>query len=456
MAKFTGVTLNKDILTLIDDQTRLLFEDGRLSGIAETPPETVDVKDREGRDQKITKEKEPLYNALIALVNEITFGELDDDRIYEIPGFSMSGKMVPIYIPVAKIEQVARLIDADFGSDKKFEELTGIRLPQQIHQYREDRKSKIGDLPLAAPSPKLKSETTEEYERRLKDHYGDSFTPGTIEVTVGEDIREVRNPYPHERVNYRVGTELESDKLHSEYYVSYYRDMTAPTRRSVRPPVGERITVEESELASEKIPFLQRLKTKGTLVGNAILSGKFWKAVAIGGGTFAAIKWVIIPVMTTPYGVGIATLGAAALLYAGCKAYFKRVKAKKVRRTPPAETEEPERHPVEEEEEPIFEEDDETGTEEEVVLEGSIEEVESSIRGLGASLEADLQAIDLVEQQIENLKRRLAEPTLSDDEKDQIQEQINDLNKKKRELLNNVHTTVFGYYDQFNRGGKSK
>ena len=443
MEKHTGTALNNAILAKIDEKLEPLFRDGELASRATDHPEILDVKDRNGEDKKILRDQESLYNALMSFTNELTFEELLDNEIYEIPGLKINGSNLNVYIPASKIERIAKIIDANFGSDKEFEELTGIQLPNQIHQYREDRKGKIDGFELLAPSPKRKDETREQYETRLQEHYGDTYTASTLPLPVGDEERTIRTPYPHEQVDYRNNTTPNPDYV-SEYYSDLLHERSAVREPSPRPTPGERLVVNESELAEEKIPFLKRAQAKASLVGKALTSGRFWKTVALGGAAFVGIK-LAIPVILSPYGPYIVTIGGAALIYKCSKAYFMRRKRLKTRTMPNPEGPEPESTGGTEE--PTGPIEPETPEEE-----ADLGEIEIGIRGLQSELLADQAAFDNMEQQIQNLRLEIADPTLPPEEKAAKEAEIIELNKNKKEILEQMQAKIAGIYEQFDRG----
>ena len=447
MEKHTGQQLNQRILEELDALLEPHFRNGEIESRAESHPEIIDVKNRLGEDCKIRKDQEPYYRAIMALIDALTFEETLDNQIFEVPGLKVtSDSKKTMYIPISKIESVANIIEADFGSTKKFEELTGIKLPNQIHQYRSDRRGKMDGFDITAPSPKLVSESNEEYEQRLRDHYGEKFVAPTVGVPVGEEERRVRVAYPHETTDYRNGT-ARREGYESESYNDYKIRQTTITERTVRPRAGERIRVTESELAEEKIPFLTRLKAKSSLVGKALEKGRFWKGVALVGGAFLGAKYIAIPLLLSGSGLAVVGLGGAAALYSISKAYFKRLKKKrdKAKAEAAEEREETETPPESvppstpptappEEEPPVIDPD------------------AIDFTGLQAELLESQRAYTNYQNMINNLERQLANAGLSDEEKTSIIGQIESIRAEQRKILDQQKTIIDAIYNGIERG----
>jgi hypothetical protein len=447
MEKHTGEQLNKLIIEKLDSLLTPIFRVGELESRASTA-DIIDVKDRLGNDKKVSKDFEPKYRALMAFINALTFEETLDSEVFEIPGLKIGSDKQKMYIPVSKIESVANLIDSNFGSERKFEELTGIKLPNQIHQYRADRRGRLDGFDILAPSPKKLSETDEEYEARLKAHYGDRFVAPTMAVPIGEEERTLRVAYPHEKTDYRNGTS-QVDGYYSESYYAYQNQQLGTRERSVRPRAGERIRVRESELAEEKIPLLTRLKAKASLVGKALQCGKFWKGVALAGGAVLGARFIAIPLALGPYGPMVIGLGGSVAFYALCKTFFERVKKNRDKRKA-AEAVERERASHETRETPPVTETPPVvgeGPEEATPIEG-----EPDFEGMKRELLEQQRLYQEYQVRINNLRREIADPSISPEDKTAKEAEITTLQAQQREILTNQRTIIDTLYNGLERG----
>ena len=185
----TGKKLNQRFLESIDEERRIILEEGEKE--SELSGNVIDVC-RDGTEF-IRVEDEEKYNAINELKNYLEFSSFKLDETYEIPGIEIpdADEKINLYIKKDDISKIADKAEI-------FETLLGIKLPAQIYQCKTRyANEKVPGTNMEIPRPKLMSETTEQYEEYLKSQYSqEDIEPVPTPDNIG------RMPYPHEQVEY--------------------------------------------------------------------------------------------------------------------------------------------------------------------------------------------------------------------------------------------------------------
>ncbi len=205
MAENNGKIRNSRILNVINTEFENILNEANTN----STQFTNDTIEKNG--VRIKADDEEKYDAIVKLKNYLEHRSMIPESTYVIPGieYTEGGRKVlgVITLPRSDAQKLAE--EAEY-----FERLLGIKFPAQVYQLKNEyRDSKVPGYDMPIPEPRLLSETNEEYEERLREAYeAVNHTPTNIADT------EIRNPYPHERVNYR-----ESDELNDNYESDYYR-----------------------------------------------------------------------------------------------------------------------------------------------------------------------------------------------------------------------------------------
>lgn len=187
----------------------------------------TDFKDDQGKDIYIFADKagEPpkYYELLCKLLSHINFEQHPAENVYEIPGMKMPATnnkdrivLHTIYITKDSAEEISK-ISSELKSELKIE------FPDELFQLA--HKNIIPGIGYQAPEPKKYSETEEEYEARMEQHYKDNG----VEKEATEN--GYRKPYLHELVRYTK----EKAEITTEPRQSYYER----NQRTLPPEVAE-------------------------------------------------------------------------------------------------------------------------------------------------------------------------------------------------------------------------
>lgn len=321
----TGKKLNQRFLESIDEERRIILEEGEKE--SELSGNVIDVC-KDGTEF-IRVEDEEKYNAINELKNYLEFSSFKLDETYEIPGVEIpdADEKINLYI---KREDISKIAD----KAEKFETLLGIKFPAQIYQCKTRyANEKVPGTNMEIPRPKLMSETTEQYEEYLKSQYSQE----DIEAEPTPD-NIGRMPYPHEQVEYRNSNTIK-DKYLSEYYSLYIEDLMLSEipsrvqnggRKNNRINDDDELVVRESD-DLERTPLGQKIGAGLTSFENFFKSASTWQKIRhgaigalVGGG--ALFFTYTNPVAAVSLGVMI---GTGVLLGKGLQRLGKFLKEKK-------------------------------------------------------------------------------------------------------------------------------
>lgn len=187
-----------------------------------------------GTDKYVLKDEYDYYKKLMDLNHYLVFEDVDKNEVYEIElpiNTKLLGKTVEkIYINKSTATQFADIaedLETSLGENFKF--------PAELYQLKSEYVNE--NLPgkdKPAPKPKFYSETTEQYEERLQNHYG--------KTTTSDEENEFRDPYVHEQINYREENEV-NNGFTSDYYQKAQENHTKKVLEGARgtKPGGEKL-----------------------------------------------------------------------------------------------------------------------------------------------------------------------------------------------------------------------
>lgn len=239
-----------------------------------------DLKDIDGIGKYILLTDEEKYDALQRLGELTKFKNVTGDKLYKLNGLTMKigGKntTIPLILPIDKFEKLAE--QAEF-LEHKLKDLN-LKFPSQLFQFKKEYKGKnMPGKDFQPPLPQSFEMSDEEYEKYLETYYK---THGVDKKPDGIAFRE---PYPHERINYREGNE-EKEEFTNEYFSDQHKKHAKGKGKATPAPVGERIKVTAS---SVKYPSRKEEKDKVTNSINwAKISSIVIKTAAIAAGVVAA------------------------------------------------------------------------------------------------------------------------------------------------------------------------
>lgn len=399
----------------------------------------------------IPKDQLNTYEKLAELNNYINFNEENKSDVYV---FNMPRqnnkqfkKMKQLYVPVKDAEKLV-----DIAAE--IEKMLNIKFPQELYQLKH-KTTLLPNHNYEAPYPRLASETEEQYEERLANHYNQD---GTKTEMIEEDSN-IRKPYPHETIDYKKDKIEYSDSRNS-YYENYVVEKTKEPFRKRRESTKQNVkNIGKLAVKSVKEPSERLLTNIKNLAKDCKLIPNYFKnrmstnpklVVAATAGTAITVGIIGMQVLT-----GIATFTLPGLIIEGVAismVYKDFKKWKKGRKKP----EEPENTPPKTSEKPTTEEptpqDEEelTGeiewTYEEFMAEfGAAVNVIQKLKGPIAELESK-KAL-LIEYVKEDLLRSGKEATDSEIEKElatneeyiAISKQLKELYEKQKTELIRVH-----------------
>lgn len=248
----------------------------------------TNFKDAEGKSIFIFAdnpgEAPKYYETLWELLTYISFEKEPGENVYEIPGIKMpkaddNSKFESHTIYVTK--ENAKKISALSNDIKNH---LNIVFPDELFQLAQEQM--IPGLGYVAPEPRKYSETEEEYEARMEQHYK---TNGHDKEKLDEI--EYRAPYPHEKVRYTKDNAVMTDEPRESYLETLRKKGLSPEvaepgapgmpsgqRRRVvdtNPTLGNRIrnifTTLNGVKASEKTIKI----ALGTVAAGALIGGSF-------------------------------------------------------------------------------------------------------------------------------------------------------------------------------------
>lgn len=202
--KYTGIQLNEKLIKKVREFIYQNQAPGKAEELEANPKYyKTDYTNADGTPvfvwDEIPGNEPPLVHYVTQLDKMLNFNgkEIDDTELYEIPNFVIADPKNPdkkeeTTIRIKK-ENAKELVAAAPMLKKIF----GIELPQEIYQIAKE--NILPGFGFNAPEPKKVSETQEEYEKRMEEHY----KANGVEK---EKLEKYREPYPHEKVDYIPAT----------------------------------------------------------------------------------------------------------------------------------------------------------------------------------------------------------------------------------------------------------
>ena len=288
--KYTGKELNGELIKQIREFIFANQAKGKTQEEMENDPQffKTDYTNDDGTPAFVWNEIPGQLPPLVHYVNQLdkmlNFGgkEVDDTELYEIPNFVMNdpkdpNKKIEATIRIKK-ENAKELVSAAKNLKSQF----GIELPQEIYQMAKE--NILPGFGYNAPEPKKVSETQEEYEARMEEHY----KANGLEK---EALEKYREAYPHEKIDYtkeppimtKQGRKSYQDQLNDKGLgpkVAEHGGKGMPASQKKRvvdtnPTLGQRIYsayVEGRGIFNKKVLRNAVLTVGGVALGGAILS----------------------------------------------------------------------------------------------------------------------------------------------------------------------------------------
>ncbi|MGN1371497.1 MAG: hypothetical protein ACI4XM_04415 [Candidatus Coprovivens sp.] len=319
----TGKEVNSEFLRIIDQRISNFVNSKSISEELITDYSAViEAYDPvEKQTKMIYADKEDEYKSICDFRNYINFNRTTSDNVYEIPGIKIKNEDNPseetkitIYLPIENIKNIVKILI------EKKDLFNGIEFPQELYQIYYDNIIPGTEYEgIYAPLPKKLSETDEEYEAGMEQHYREHGINR-------EELETYRKPYPHENVDYRDSIGPIMTDTPRESYIR--RVATAIPREIAEPEEetreGERRRVVDIDLTIGQILRQAYLGIKGVKESKDSI-----KKIAsmVGGTIIVGFSLVNFPIITLGLLGSSAAIAGLGLGYKNSKNRGKLIKA---------------------------------------------------------------------------------------------------------------------------------
>ena len=239
METYDTSKVNKKLNDRINKEIEKMFDAGKT---AHDLSAKADIKNIDGIGKYILAEDEEKYDALQRFSELIRFKNVPANELFVINGLKMTidGREIamPLVLPLNKLEVLSE--QAEY-LERKLKDY-GIKFPSQLFQFQ--KKYKKENLPgkdYPPPKPQQFGMSDEDYEKYLESYYKNHG------VEKKDDGIAFREPYPHERINYRDGNEEQED-FTNEHFTRLHLIHARGKGESKPAPIGERIRVVASSV----------------------------------------------------------------------------------------------------------------------------------------------------------------------------------------------------------------
>lgn len=420
-----GKTLNSTLIGILVARREELLKDGKTAKDANLNEDLIEID--ASNNKSILKSDKEEYDCICEFINTFLGFELTEpNKIYDIPGIKVKiegqEKDLFLNLPKNKISDLAK-------KAKEYERIFGktlaIKFPDQVYQFQHGSTKVPGSL-VSAPEPKLVSESYEEYEARLAEHYkGDGVKP-----TPTED-NQWRKPYPHEQTNYKGDKPVKSDDYQSEYY--RFAGARARKIKGNEPPkakTGSRFRVTKAEAL------------EGSTVGEKLKNG--FGGIFKGGTAGKKLRYLLVGGLAAAAGIYLVAnvpLATAALPVVGIYAMFRYLRkkwSKKKKRGNEPEDDVPE--------DPTG---DDTPEDDEPEETHDSPDFKGSVDSLKENLDLLRELEDKIAQEEDAISSLIPTDPDYDTKKAAHEAVLKDYKKQKRQVLENLRVDVQGVYDSY-------
>ncbi len=320
-----GKELNKKFINAIKRRRKKLFEGAQPFIESSNADEIVEKIDD---DNYIKKEDKEEYDILMTLLTYVEFDKEPAENTYEFKGLEYkSGKKTTnrtsIFVSKENALKISKLAndyeDKLKRSNSNPEDLKmSIKFPVELLMLKYSGNNMPG-LDYAAPEPKTAAQTNEEYEAGLESYYSGHGVAKTESETI-----EFREPYPHEKVNYREEPPVMTNVVQNGYYNETTRELAAKGLDAEHGDPGLE--------PGEEQPITGIDRGLGRRIGDALLNIKnIFKSDTIGkkiakGIVFAGLGYTAISCLIANPGVTLLVAGGVALAGGAAGLIFPKVK----------------------------------------------------------------------------------------------------------------------------------
>ncbi len=318
-----GKELNKEFIKSITKRVTQLFEDARLFSEQANAEEIVEKID----DKKfIKKEDKEEYNILMTLLAYLEYEKEPAENTYEFKGLEytegIDTKKTTIYVSkenALKISKLANDYESKLArSNNPEDHKMSIKFPVELLLLKYKGTNMPG-LDYEAPEPKTADQTDVEYEEGLETYYNGHGIDKTDNETI--DFRE---PYPHEKINYRENPPTMSNVVQGGYYSSTVEELSAAALGTEHGDPGLDPGEEEPIVGTDR--GLGRRIGDGLLnIKNIFKSDSLLKNVTKGL-IICGLGYTAISCLIASPGVTLMLAGGAALVGGTAKLVFPKIK----------------------------------------------------------------------------------------------------------------------------------
>lgn len=236
------------------------------------------------------------------LLQYLSFDKVKDEDLYELPGMAiptdLTDKTKTDNYTICVTKENAKKI---VKNAQKFKEQLGITFPQELFQIAKE--NIIPGLTYSAPEPKKVSETQEEYEARMESHYKGNGVEK-------EPLEKYRQPYPHEKTDYTKEPPIMTAQGRASYQEQLQAKALAP---DVAKKGGKGMPEGKQKRVVDTDPTLGQKIYNTYNKGKAILKSKTLRIGLLTAGGIA-LSGVLIPSSTVAIGIVMAATPVAAAL----------------------------------------------------------------------------------------------------------------------------------------------
>lgn len=255
MKSYKGESLNKDLLDVIKVRREQLFADGKSAFDNNNEANYRNIGTTDEPKYILDTDEEEFQSLMELEAAFLTFDKTPANKIYEFPGTKVKINGVDKDINLSiRVDQISSLAKIAEKYEKVFSKSIKLVFDNDIYQFKEQAR-KIEGTDYYPPTPKLVSETDNEYEQRLEEYYKSNNKT--------KEMREDgiwRKPYPHEQIDFKH----DAEHINQSYYSSYYKHTFQENKKAYdqvnhRAQTGQQIEVTAAE-AMEKTPLGEKLK----------------------------------------------------------------------------------------------------------------------------------------------------------------------------------------------------
>lgn len=318
-----GKEANATFIESIEKRITKLFEDAKPYTTTSNAEDVIEKIDDENYIKKEDKEE---FDILMTLLSYVEYKEEPKENVYEFKGleYKEGDKTVKTSIFVSKenalkISRLANDYEDKLKRSNANEDMKmSIKFPIELLMLKYQGQNLPG-LDYGAPEPKLASQTDDEYDASLKTYYD-----GHGVETKADETTEYREPYPHEKFNYRVEPAEATSVVQNGYYTERVAEIAENALGAEHGDPGLE--------PDEEQPIVGTDRGLGRKLGDAILTVKnIFKSKELPKkickwGVLGVLGYTAVSCLVTNPAVTLLIAGGVTVVAGGARLIFPKVK----------------------------------------------------------------------------------------------------------------------------------